>query len=487
MAATVAPSTYTMHGPNGEPLFTCLSCAIAFLSAEDQRAHYRSDHHRYNMKRRVANLPPVSASIFNQKVLDRRAETAVTVSVKDTTCEICHKVYGSEGAFRAHMGSKKHKENELQAAIALSLKQQNPEEITVAKEVESYQAPDEVPSAPEAAMPPVPASAKPSTSASADVDMDSDEEVEQTIEQKLASARTHLSPTSCLFCPIASASVAANLAHMSSAHSFFLPDAEYLSDVPGLLAYLGEKIAIGNVCLYCNGRGRAFHSLEAVRKHMLDKGHCKLAYDTNEDQQELGEWYDFAKSYPRKSKKSKKVRVVVDEEDGEEDEDEEMQEGEWEDVEDDGAEADEVIEVSGSEADSDSDSSDAGRPQITFGDTPYELVLPSGARIGHRSLKRYYDQSFSFRAPAKPSDPNSGAALVRRLIGDKNNQLVPLKGGFGAFGEGTAVVKARNVGEAKEAGRHVREFRDMKRREQFKTKVGFRANSQKHFRDPLLQ
>lgn len=49
------------------------------------------------------------------------------------------------------------------------------------------------------------------------------------------------------------------------------------------------------------------------------------------------------------------------------------------------------------------------------------------------------------------------------------------------------MVKARNKGEAKEAGRHVREFRDMKRRENFKTKVGFRHNSQKHFRDPLLQ
>lgn len=31
-------------------LFTCLSCSIAFQTAEDQRAHYRSDHHRYNMK-----------------------------------------------------------------------------------------------------------------------------------------------------------------------------------------------------------------------------------------------------------------------------------------------------------------------------------------------------------------------------------------------------------------------------------------------------
>lgn len=51
--------------------------------------HYRSDHHRYNMKRRVAGLSPVSAEIFDQKVLDRRAETAIMASAKGSFCEVC--------------------------------------------------------------------------------------------------------------------------------------------------------------------------------------------------------------------------------------------------------------------------------------------------------------------------------------------------------------------------------------------------------------
>ncbi|KAG9085577.1 hypothetical protein FRC06_003543 [Ceratobasidium sp. 370] len=89
--------------------------------------------------------------------------------------------------------------------------------------------------------------------------------------------------------------------------------------------------------------------------------------------------------------------------------------------------------------------------------------------------------------PGTTGDENSGAALVRRLIADKNSALVPTKGGFGAFGSGTEVIKARNRGEAREAGRHIREFRDQNRREQFKTRIGFVHNNQKHFRDPLLQ
>ena len=51
--------------------------------------HYRSDHHRYNMKRRVASLPPVSAAVFNQKVMERRQQTAVMSLAKGSSCAIC--------------------------------------------------------------------------------------------------------------------------------------------------------------------------------------------------------------------------------------------------------------------------------------------------------------------------------------------------------------------------------------------------------------
>jgi len=103
-------------------------------------------------------------------------------------------------------------------------------------------------------------------------------------------------------------------------------------------------------------------------------------------------------------------------------------------------------------------------------------------------MRRYYAQHFPGGGRGgKSEDPNSGAALVRRLLADKNSALVPRRGAFGAFGMGTETVKARNRGEAREAGRHMREFRDIKRREEFKTKIGFIGNYQKHFRDPLLQ
>jgi pre-60S factor REI1 len=79
---------------------------------------------------------------------------------------------------------------------------------------------------------------------------------------------------------------------MSRFHSFFLPHRESITDLPGLLAYLGEKVVIGNLCLYCPNGGKEFGSVDAVRKHMIDKAHCKMAYQTEEDQAEVQEFYE---------------------------------------------------------------------------------------------------------------------------------------------------------------------------------------------------
>lgn len=53
-----------------------------------------------------------------------------------------------------------------------------------------------------------------------------------------------------------------NLEYMAKQFGFFVPFLENVIDLEGLVEYLGQKVAIGNVCLWC---GKSFHSLEAVR------------------------------------------------------------------------------------------------------------------------------------------------------------------------------------------------------------------------------
>ncbi|CDR88955.1 related to REI1-cytoplasmic pre-60S factor [Sporisorium scitamineum] len=477
------------------PLFTCLSCSIAFPNPEDQRTHYRSDLHRYNMKRRVANLPPVKADVFNAKILERRAalaqeaQTAVTLD----KCEACDKKFASQNAYRDHLNSKKHKENlaklekkaaatATQAHAGAATTESNGEQVPLVFRVPkpateetstSTPAPALTRTTTDAAI--VAAEKKQSARDALMVSEDATEEqIQAAIDAKVASSR-RIDPThECIFCAKSGfAELKDTLAHMSKTHGFFIPDSEYIVDLPGLVSYLADKVSIGNICLYCNGRGKGFHSVESVRNHMLDKFHCKIAYSDQEDQLELGDFYDFTSSYPA-------------------DEDEE-----WEDA--DGDDGDNMeVEGEGQVLDlttSKSSGADEERDnQIRYGDSELELVLPSGARLGHRSLRRYYQQSLR-ETPmgSSAADQNDlsrryggGGALARRLIAES---------GMGHHdGDGTLVtgrhgqvIKARNRGEAREAKKHITEFRDRNRREQYKTKIGFRNNNQKHFRDPLLQ
>ena len=47
---------------------TCLACAAVFGTPLEQKEHYRSDWHRYNLKRKLAELPPISAEGFARRL-----------------------------------------------------------------------------------------------------------------------------------------------------------------------------------------------------------------------------------------------------------------------------------------------------------------------------------------------------------------------------------------------------------------------------------
>lgn len=79
------------------------------------------------------------------------------------------------------------------------------------------------------------------------MDDDDDEEVMEQEDDAAAPSDAHpaalpgsLPVTDCLFCPHHSRTLMKNVAHMTKAHSFFIPDVEFLVDLRGLIRYLGE-------------------------------------------------------------------------------------------------------------------------------------------------------------------------------------------------------------------------------------------------------
>lgn len=298
------------------PLYTCITCRVGFADGDLQRKHYKTDWHRYNLKRKVAEMPPVTAEVFQEKVLAQRAEAAAKEQTKGTTmyCKICNKNFSSENAYKNHMQSKKHLEivakfkdsDSDKTASVVSLKKKSEKSV--------QEADTEDPASDE-----------------------EEEEVEECEDEGLGI-------TECLFCPHESLSFEKNMKHMSRSHSFFVPDLEYVVDLKGLIGYLGEKIGIGKMCLFCNEKSKAFLSIEAVQNHMVSKSHTKLDYE-GDAALEYSDWYDFTSSYPSNSKN-----------------------------------------------DNDGDDVNVDTGTLSVDETTNELCLPSGAKAGHRDLRHYYKQ-----------------------------------------------------------------------------------------------
>lgn len=151
---------------------------------------------------------------------------------------------------------------------------------------------------------------------------------------------------------------------------------------------------------------------------------------------------------------------------------------------------------------SDSEDSDDELPasEITYGDSTYELVLPSGARIGHRAHTRIHKQNLApylnnnpFPPTAhssphtgyKPSPHSKALLSLVPMQSDKSHARPLHQSGLIRTKNGN-VIRARNKGEAKEAQRDRTQYREVKAHSDFAFIRGVIGNSQKHVRYHFL-
>ncbi|SCV03750.1 LAMI_0H10660g1_1 [Lachancea mirantina] len=313
-------------------MYTCNTCGLQFGSADDQRLHMKSEWHRYNLKRRVAQLPPINEETFNQKV-KVLAEAPEKEKTKQTTKK--------EARRREKELLLEKKKKLLEAARESILQNMGKSELVVEPEFEPV--------------------SHPAVEIAADAAQTSEDVAEQLMEQKLAQ-RVEIAPETCLFCRNRVAkSLEDNLDHMFKSHGFYIPEQKYLVDKPGLVKYLSEKIGLGNICLVCSFQGR---SLEAVRAHMLAKNHCRVPYESEDEKLEISEFYDFTSSYADTDATDAAQGGDGDDED-------------WEDV----------------ASDEEGGDLDEAPPQEYLYNDGNELHLPTGVKVGHRSLQKYYRQN----------------------------------------------------------------------------------------------
>jgi pre-60S factor REI1 len=162
---------------------------VTFLDVEHQREHHKSEWHKYNLKRKVVELPPVTQDVFYQI-------EANNIKMIDNT---------EDG-----------------------------------DDCESFGSVDE--------------------------------------DQPSGVA---IPSNECLFCNMKSTNLEDNLMHMSLSHSFFIPDIEFVTDLEGLVSYLGEKVGLGFECLWCSENGKQFRSALSAKQHRRVKDIPR--YATNQE------------------------------------------------------------------------------------------------------------------------------------------------------------------------------------------------------------
>ena len=354
-----------------------------FQSRAELAEHYKSDWHKYNLKRREAGLP-----LLREEDFRARLEAALALRQEREGRE--------ERSGKDHLKNKKdhkyRKGEKLGGAIAVS---QAPayDRIVAGGNIDSN----------------APLNAAPEH----EIVVEPEENDEPMAEEETPV----IDPRQCLFDKHMSPTLDANIERMARKYGFFIPDQEYLVEKEGLLGYCHEKIKLGHCCLYCQ---KLFSTWQGCQKHMISTRHTKLRYERGVDMEEYDPFFDFSEADAEFLGKASANNQEREEADGDE---------EWEDVTDDEAE----------EADADmvDDGDDEGLyagyedeiARFGFHVTPLgELVFPDGRIVGHRGLARYYKQRVVIandRAAVLAARRAAGERLYRGRVYNANEDEMP--------------------------------------------------------------
>ncbi|KAL6247496.1 pre-60S factor rei1 [Rhinocladiella similis] len=519
-AVATAPSDVSQTHP-----YTCNSCAVAFRNSDAQRTHMRSDWHRYNLKRRLAELPAVSSEDYNEKVLAAQASNsaAAAQAAFAKVCTQCQKTYYSENAFQNHLASKAHRMRGSTASGRISRGEKTSVSDSAVSRVVSSAEPEARDPEAEAEFEQVVAGMKDTSikdppavtrrPSAPGPDTEPREDHPMSPEKPEVSS---IPLSRCLFCNYDSPNLKLSVVHMTKIHSLFIPEQNYLVNPKGLVRYMQAKVYQNYECLFCHRlRGNA----DGAQTHMRDKGHCKIAFETEQEMIEVGQFYDFSSTYS---------------DDGADDSDTEMDASKptrnggvklanGENHEEDGWETDSSFssldtEELASVPNDDRTSSYQRLPlhrhhsnadprphrnvdgfhshahnhnHAVFYDE-YEMQLPSGRVAGHRNLRKYYKQNLHSyptaaermeRAQRLIEEGSSDADMedVGDLPATPPRNSLMRRGEAGMLG---ATNQQRRDVRSQEIRSRQKEQRSQNR---YQAKLEKANNSQKHFRDPLLQ
>lgn len=286
--------------------FICSKCNVSYPSEKELMGHFSQDWHKYNVKRSMVSLGPVSEETFKDKIeaalrqMENPEDKKKILQNESSYCEACSKKFANSSTYKQHFQSNAHKKN--QKNLEMQKKEEGHEE-----------------------------------------------------KEKKVSKTTLEDIGVCLFCNFESENLETNMIHMQRAHNFFLPDSQNILSLEKIIGYLAGKIHRGLLCIYCDNVGcKDFKSGQAVQGHMRDKLHFTIDTDNMneyfkfyayEENKTLGKPEKLTEEKEENHKKGKKneekkedMEIEIDkkepkikQESEEEEWEDESEEGDWED------------------------------------------------------------------------------------------------------------------------------------------------------------
>ncbi|SCU88844.1 LADA_0E12354g1_1 [Lachancea dasiensis] len=408
--------------------FTCNACLIQFRSSDQQRYHMKTEWHRYNLKRKIAQLAPISADLFAEKVQISEKEKELNQVDEFGFPLLKSRERRSSNANPKAKPKKKRGRplEDLQKSERDEFRSTSPA-MSIASDISKFSLQstdfdDEK-------------SYDHGFTTDSNYDYYTSDYDSEKSEDDDPSNDRELFKSNCIFCGAENKEVERNVNHMFRAHGLYIPERSYLTNLEGLLRYLVDSIVVAKRCLCCSFQGS---SLESIRAHIASKGHGKLPYETKDDRFKISDFYDFSSLEHNDLESSQSSDSST-----------------TQNAEPPHAPGVEVIDENVVQG------INSNFTQAEIDDSGVELSLPTGVRAGHRSMRRYYRQNLPL--PPDASDGNRTVALGdRRFLGGVTEKMLK-----------------KNDKKAQQVERqHInRKIRSETRRGNFQT----------HFRDELLQ
>ncbi|KAK6463418.1 C2H2 type zinc-finger-domain-containing protein [Scheffersomyces coipomensis] len=464
-------SLFMPHGSNPQTSqFTCNTCGIRFASAELQRQHMKTDWHRYNLKRRVAELPSISSEMFAEKILNSKQLYDVGHNDSDEDEYGFHvnkrKSKPSENRQLTKKFIKRHERlgklrgrRDLQETQPVVFVRDDSPSLSVTSEFSQFSLGDHIQHEIESLAETASVSEHIYSTESDGFldeyeDSEDDEDEAETGDSDSDIDLDSIPIDHCFYCGQDNQEIENNVKHMFNKHGLYIPERSFLTNIEGLLHYISDIISIDNACLVCGFEGK---NLESIRQHIYSKGHCKIPYESKDQKAAIAEFYTFYSDEPieinKKTKSSRKVMFTEESEDIEDERD---------DLDDYDLDEDMNVDVEEDEDSSDNDNGiNDNYALVQIDRSGVELTLPTGSRIGHRSMTRYYRQNIT--TPQELRESQRTVAVVDRRF-----------------------ASGLTYNQVTKEQREVRKIEERAKNNYHRRTKPSRVNYQKHFRDELL-